>query len=117
MINGYCQLDLTDLFRGLGLDEVTDDSLNVTISEYGIDLYSRLEKALSSKKPVMIVFIKSETIFETLMSGVLAKNSINGYIEIAFAEVNDGAIDTIRMIVTPDNLINEYSHQTLIASN
>ena len=117
MINGYCQLELTDLFGDLGLDEVTDDSLNEVISESGIDLYSRLDKALLSKKPVVIVFKKTETIFETLLCGALAKNSINGYIDITFARLNDGSIETVRMLVTPDNFINEYSYQTLVASN
>lgn len=115
VINGYCQLDLTDVFEGLGFDEVNAESLNEVISEKKIDLYGRLKSCLDVRKPVIVLYLNDKYSFEILHTGILSIG-IDKAIQISLFRLGNGTIESLTIDTSPENSVTNCEYHSYTAS-
>lgn len=103
MINGYCQLDLTDLLKGLGMDEISTESLNETIIEYKINLYERMKNCLESGKPIIVIARKDNQNFNQWFTSHIYKG-VGETLGIILARF-ESTYESCQIEVTKDNVV------------
>lgn len=103
MINGYCQLDLTDLLKGLGMDEISTQSLNETIVEYKINLYERMKNCLESGKPIIVIAEKDNLNFKQWFTSHIYKG-LDGTLGIKLAQF-ESTYESCQIEVSKDNVV------------
>ena len=108
MINGYCQLDLTDLLQGLGMDEISAESLNETINEYKINLYERLKICLESGKPIIVIARKDNLTFNQWFTSNIYKG-FDGTLGIMLAQFTS-TYESCQIEVSKDNVVTSYQY-------